>query len=134
MQAAVVATYVDTKKTYWLPASYFDKMETLNQLDLLASEFDTFYINPKYLGITSFKISTVSSAKLQADKFQPKLSDTAPEKDWRYAAKTVISIYVMNRAANGSVVWTKTAGRELTGAMTIGASAVLFGAASIAFF
>ena len=44
---------------------------------------------------------------MQADKFQPKLSDTAPEKDWRYAAKTVISIYVMNRAANGSVVWTK---------------------------
>ena len=71
---------------------------------------------------------------MQADKFQPSLSDTAPDKDWRYAAKTVVTIFVMNRAADGAVVWTKTAGRELTGAMAVGASAILFGAASIALF
>ena len=54
---------------------------------------------------------------MQADKFQPKLSDIAPSKDWRYAAKTVVTVYVMNRAADGTVVWSKTAGRELTGAV-----------------
>ena len=59
---------------------------------------------------------------------------TAPSKDWRYAAKTVVNVYVMNRAANGSVTWTKTAGRELTGAVAMGASAIAFGAVSAFLF
>jgi hypothetical protein len=45
MQAAVIATSVDTYYSFWLAASYFDRMEELNSVDLLASEFTASAIN-----------------------------------------------------------------------------------------
>ena len=57
LQAAIVANTVDSSKSYFLPATYFDKMETLNQLDLLSSEFNAYVIDPQYKGIDSWKIN-----------------------------------------------------------------------------
>jgi len=59
---------------------------------------------------------------------------TTPTKDWRYAAGTVINIYVMNRAADGAVTWTKTAGRTLAGAIELATAGLTFGAITMALF
>ena len=126
-QQAVSGNSVDTYKSYWLDATYTNKVG--NNHDLVASAYNANI--QTVTGLTAWSLSSVSNSKIQGDKWQPKQASSYYQ-DYRIADGTTIKIHIYNKSNIGAVTWASTEGRTLQGALSGIAMSLVYIAAGVA--